>query len=359
MKRIGGLYDSIGEWENLRFALWRAARGRRAAAGVADFLSDAPQGLERLRRELAEETVKFGPYRPFIVRDTKRRDIMAPPFEQRVLHHAMLRVIGPALERSATDRSFASRAGLGPHLAVQRARHFARRGDWYLKLDVKRFYDSMPHEDLLALLRSRFRDRRLLRLLARLLDSHHASPGCGLPIGALTSQYLANFFLDGLDHLVLSGGRGRRYLRYMDDMVVWGSRGELLEIRDQVIEWLAQRGLEPKHGGELHRAESGAPWLGFVVYPGRVRLSVLARRRLTRRTKAAKKIGGEVDRQRRLTAQFAWAAQADDLAWCRAMLRRQGEYGEAQGQHAGAPRRLLEQHGGERRFGLPQQGAAR
>jgi RNA-directed DNA polymerase len=359
LKRIGGLHESIGTWENLRFALWRAARGRRTSPEVAGFLAGAPERLERLRRALAQESVTFGPYRPFVVRDTKRRDIMAPPFEQRVLHHAMLRVLGPMLERSATDRSFASRPGRGPQLALQLARSFARRGDWYLKLDVRRFYDSLRHADLMVLLSSRFRERRLLRLLARLLDSHHVRPGCGLPIGALTSQYLGNFFLDGLDHRVLSGARGRRYLRYMDDMIVWGGRGELLDVRETVVQWLADRGLEPKHGGELHRADTGAPWLGFVVYPGRVRLSAAARRRLARRTKAVRRIEDETERRSRLTAQFAWAGQADDLAWRRAMLRRQGEFGEVQGQRAGAPRRLVEQPGGQRHLGLPQQGAAR
>ena len=363
MKRIGGLYDRIGQRCNLARALWRAALGRRGCPEVAETIDGAESLLVALGAALRSEGVCFGPYRAFEVRDTKRRDIMAPPFDQRVLHHAMLAVLGPVLERSATDRSFACRRGYGQHRAIARARDFARRGDWYLKLDVHRYYDSIRHDGLLAALRKRFRERRVLRLWARLIDSYHASEGRGLPIGALTSQYLSNFFLDPLDHRILSSPScqlpSRAYLRYMDDIVVWGTRDELRRVLDEVRQWLGARGLTLKHGGELQPARTGAPWLGFIVYPGRVRLGRAARKRLARRCRQARRIRDAAIQHSCLTSLFAWAEQADDLSWRRAMLERQNEYGEAQGQDAGASRRFLEQRGGPCRLGLPQQGSAR
>jgi RNA-directed DNA polymerase len=92
-----------------------------------------------------------------------------------------------------------------------------------------------------------------------LVDSYHYSPGWGLPIGALTSQYLGNFFLDAIDHWVNQRWRIRRYQRYMDDMLLFGGPETLHDARRAVSVFLESLGLRLKNGGVLNRCELRLP----------------------------------------------------------------------------------------------------
>jgi len=280
MKRVGHLFDRIAERGNVAAAVWRAARGKRGRAEVAAFLENADAEIGRIVDELRSERYA---YRSFAVRDTKRRTIHAPPFRDRVVHHALLAVAGPVLERGAIAYSYACRTGRGQHACLAQLRRWVRRGDWFLKADVEKFYDTLPHEELLRLLGRRFSECRLIGLWERLLGSSHTAPGRGLPIGALSSQYLGNFYLDVTDHFCTQGLRARRYLRYMDDMLLLGDPDEVRHARGALDEHLALRGLRLKDGGVLNRAGLGIPWLGMTVYPGRMRLGAGGRRRLRRK----------------------------------------------------------------------------
>ena len=330
MKRIGGLFDRITTLPNWLEAFYRASQGRTGARIAAVRGADLDASLERLAKKMAAGEFAFGPYVSFWVRDPKLRLIRAPPFWQRVAHHAIVSVAGPVLELGATDRSHACRRGRGQAAALRAARRYARRGGWYLKMDVRQFYDSVRHDVLLSLLARRFRERRLLRLFAGLLASHETAPGCGLPIGALTSQYLANFLLDGLDRLLLA------------------------------FPGLAGRGLELKHGGEINRCEQGIPFLGFVIYPRRMRLNRQGRIRLRRRLRRYERDDSRgalapADFQQRATALFAWAAAGDDLNWRRAVCSLSRFERDAQGRQPRAARGGLEQRSGELPGVVPEQ----
>ena len=229
---------------------------------------------------------------------------------------------GPVLERGAIAHSYACRAGRGQHAALRQVRHWIRPGQWFLKLDVEKFYDSVDHALLRALLARRFRERRLLALFGRLIDSYAHRPEKGLPIGALTSQYLGNFYLDPFDHWVTQTRRVRRYLRYMDDLLFFGDHDELLVLREEAAALLDGLGLRIKDGGVLNRSELGVPYLGFVLYPDRTRLNAMGRRRLRRRMKELersfeKRRIGEKELCARGEALFAHARFGDDLGWRR------------------------------------------
>jgi len=322
--------------------------------------ANACQELSALGNRLAEGSYRFGAYTKFSIRDPKTRVIRAPAFRDRVVHHAMIAVTGPVFERGAIARSYACRKGLGPHRALRQAAAWARSSPAFLKVDVVRFYDSISHARLMAALARRFRERRLLALWKVLLDSYCLVPGRGLPIGALTSQYLGNFTLDLIDHWILEVAGMRRYLRYMDDMLVFGDLAALRTLRRRLVEKLAGLGLEAKHGGILNACALGVPWLGFTLYPDRVRTSRRGRHRLRRRwrTLERERIRGRLAPlalQARASALFAHPRQADDVAWRRTLLDSRA-YGEAleldEPRHAG---RLLEQQRQEVPLGVPQQ----
>ena len=320
-------------------------------------------GLEvetsRLVGELRNGSFQFGEYRTFTIRDPKTRAIHAPPFRDRVVHHALVGIAGAVFERGAIAHTYACRAGRGQHAALGQLRRWLRSDDWFLKLDVARFYDSVGHDVLRSLLARRFRERRLLDLFDRLIASHIYSPGKGLPIGALTSQYLGNFYLDSFDHWVNQKCHVRRYVRYMDDLLFLGDGETLRELRSSAATALAGLGLRIKDGGVLNQATLGVPYLGYVVYPDRARLNRQGRRRLRRRWKGLEREWensgvNELELQARAEALFAHARFGDDLGWRRmvAGFSRIGETQEPDPRPAG---RFVEQHGQELPLGLSQQ----
>ena len=367
MKQIGGLFEQVATRPNLVQALWRASRGKRDRPEVSDFVAQAPERLHQIGRQLAAGHYRFAAYRSFEVRDTKRRCIHAPSFQDRVVHHAIMAVTGPVLERGALVHSYACRRGRGQHAALQQARSWLRRTDWYGKMDVRRFYDSIHHDTLRALLLRRFRECHLLSLFDALLDSYQTAPGRGLPIGALTSQYLGNFYLDRFDHQLKAKAICPRYLRYMDDALVLGSRAQIDRVREVASPALAELGLALKNGGEWNRAERGIPFLGFVLYPDRIRVNFQGRRRFRRKLRGLKRAWSDerlddIQLQARATSLVAHVRRGDDLAWRQTVLDLH-DFGAETGaperdtpqRPARDPRRLLEQPSQELPLGLSQQ----
>jgi hypothetical protein len=160
---------------------------------------------------------------------------------------------------------------------VKRAQGFCRKRRYFLKLDVDKFFDSVDHEVLKGLLRTRVKDPDLLWLADRFIDHPvpWAAPGKGLPIGNLTSQHFANFYLSGLDHFVKERLRIPAYLRYMDDMVLLADEKlALWRARDAVQAFLNEGLRLSLNDGATLLAPigQGLPFLGFRVFPGVVRI---------------------------------------------------------------------------------------
>ena len=279
MTRVGGLFERVVSFENL-LAAWREARaGKGGKASVARFAFSLEPELHRIRARLLDGTYRFGPYRVFQVCDTKPRRIHAAPFRDRVVHHAIVRVLNPILDPTLVADTFACREGKGTLAAMRRVRQFVREvPDGYaLKCDVRKYFDSIERESLLGLLARKVKDPRLLDLLRRLVESAPAGlrgPGCGIPIGNLTSQVFANLYLSPLDHLIKEGLRVDRYARYVDDLVVIDeSKARLWEVESAIRDGLAGLGLDlhPRKVG-VRPVRSGVDFVGYVVFPDVVRV---------------------------------------------------------------------------------------
>jgi RNA-directed DNA polymerase len=280
MKRAGNLIEPIADADNLRLAFWKASKGKRGKGEVLRFRTDLDRRLRCLGEELLSGCVSWGPYHTFTIHDPKQRVICAAPFRDRVAHHAIINVLEPHFEAYQIHDSYACRKGKGLDAALARAARLSRRGDWYLKMDVRKYFDSMHHGVLKRLLRRRFKDPLLLNLLESVIDSYTTCRGRGVPIGNLTSQYFANHYLGVLDHYVKETLRLRRYVRYMDDMVVWDSdRGRLRQVRDQVAGFLDESlALELKPVC-LNACSRGMTFLGYRLFPNRLGLALRSRRR--------------------------------------------------------------------------------
>ena len=273
MKSFGGLWSQICDLETLRNAMNRAARGKRHRGPVIRFFEDAENQLKMLQSELLSGSYRPAPFSQFKIRDPKPRMISCAVFRDRIVHHATCCVIGPLLERSFIADSYACRVGKGSHSAVLRAQQFARENSYFAKLDIRRYFDSVDHDCLLTPLFSRFREkplRKLLELIVR-FPLTGQMPGKGVPIGNLTSQWFANFYLDAADHLIKEQWGVRGYVRYMDDLLLFDqTREKLEEIISNLGLWLkVERGLEIKiERLRLARCMEGIPFLGWRLFPG-------------------------------------------------------------------------------------------
>lgn len=312
MKRVGFLFDQILDRENLLLAYAKASRGKCLRRERIEFGENLEANIMALARGLRELSYPVGNYSRFTIHDPKEREICAAPFPERVLHHALMNVCGPHFERCMIFDSYASRKGKGQMRAVRRAQEFAGRNAWFLKCDIRKFFDSIPHGLLLAKLESKIKDPFVLAWFARLIGTYEKSPGRGLPIGNLTSQYFANLYLDGMDRLASP------YVRYMDDFVFWGNDKDLLLSLRERVETFAnvELGLELKQRPFVNRTRIGMDFLGFRVFPDRIALSrVSARRYITRVRGIVRHSADEKSAQMRLTSMTAFVAQADSHPW--------------------------------------------
>jgi RNA-directed DNA polymerase len=285
MRRAAKLFEQVLGWDNLQLACAKALRGKRAKTDARAFVERLDENLQWLGDELRSGRVQVGECLQFTVFDPKQRTITAPSFRERVLHHAIMNVCEPVFERFLISDTFACRKGKGRLACVARALEFARQYPFFLKMDVRKYFESIPHEILVCKLNRLFKDPRLLLLWERIIDSHHQRPGFGLPIGSLTSQHFANFYLSFLDRFVKEGLHAHGYVRYMDDFVIWGttSRG-LADVRGEITGFVrGELGLIPKENAVINRTALGMDFLGVRVFPDHLRLARRSKVRYVRK----------------------------------------------------------------------------
>ncbi len=321
--------SEIANYSNLSEALFLAAAGRRNRRYVQQFLEQAPQRLGDLSDSLFSERWRPSEMTEFVIYDPKRRLIHAPRFPDRIVHHALILQVGEHLDRMQIDDSFACRVGKGPLKAVERAQHFGRRFPWYLKMDVAGYFHSIRHSVLLEFVSRRIADAAVLRLFRRILAGFQATPGTGLPIGALTSQHLANLYLAGFDRWMTGQSACRGYVRYMDDMVVWcQTRSDAKALLLSATELLGDVWqLQLKGQSQINRASAGLPFCGYRIYPGIIRLTrrkKLIYRRICTHWEEQYRLGRVTAAQLQAGMASALAAvqAAESLAWRRSEMQR-------------------------------------
>lgn len=285
MKRATGLWPRVVAFDNLCAAARRAARGKRRVAGTARFLADLEPNALALQRALSSAEWRPGRAFTFEIHDPKRRTITAAPFEDRVVHHALMDVLEPTLDRRMVYESFACRKGKGTHAALRHARRMVRRHGWFLALDVEHCFETLAHEVVLETVERCIKDRRVLELSGRIVRAGGRA-GRGLPIGNLSSQWFANLVLDRLDHFVKEQPGARGYVRYMDDSVLFADEKAALVRALAAVDRFVGEELQlrlKERATILAPTRAGLPFLGWRIYPGTTRLRPQNLRRTRRR----------------------------------------------------------------------------
>ena len=182
--------------------------------------------------------------------------------------------------------SYATRVDKGTHKALDRASGFNRKYGFFLKLDVRKYFDSMDHAILMKALEKKFKDMAIIQIFKKVIESYETLQGKGVPIGNLTSQYFANHYLAGLDHHIKEELKINAYVRYMDDMVLWHDDKEYLkDCAVKVKEFLKkQLELELKVS-QINKTYNGVNFLGYKLKKDFVKLSDSSKKRFVRKMK--------------------------------------------------------------------------
>lgn len=278
----------VADFNNLATAFGLAATGKADRPDVVAFRADLNAELSRLGVDIRAGVVDVGRFRRFRIFDPKPRTIHAPVFRERVLHHALMRQIGPVLDRALIFDTYACRWGKGALAAVHRAQHHLRRFPFFVKVDVRAYFDSVDHVVLVRQLERRIADPGIRALCSRIIGAYETSPGRGLPIGALTSQHFANQYLGPLDRFLLEELKVAAMVRYMDDSAWWcqtkAEAWATLRAVTRFVPSALKLALHPH--AYVQRSQQGLSFLGFRIFAGRLYLSARRRQRFRRAVRA-------------------------------------------------------------------------
>ena len=302
MKRFTNLWCQITDFANLLEAARKAQKGKRYRDNILAFNYNRESELLALQATLLAQTYRPGAYRTFEIVEPKRRLISAAPYRDRVVHHALCNIIAPLVEPSFIYDSYANRVGKGSHRALDRFIHFSRNRRFVLQCDLQKYFPSIDHNILKAVIRRKIKCKNTLWLIDSIIDNSNEQPPAvfhfpgddllspidrrrGLPIGNLTSQFFANWYLNPFDHFVKNTLRVKNYVRYVDDFALFSDSREFLQDARQAIEEnLATLRLKIHPvKSQLFETRHGANFLGFRVLPDRIRVRTENLRRARRR----------------------------------------------------------------------------
>lgn len=293
------IFHNLTTLDNL-FACWHEAKKNKGARiRVQRFAEDPLRYLATIQQRLRERSYSFGPYKTFTVREKKFRDVVDAPMKDRIVHWMLYRHLLPIWMPRFIHDTYGNLPGRGTHAAVHRLAAWCRANDarWVLQLDISKYFYAIPHDRLKARVLRHIGDEDLRRLVIALVDSfrtddrydalfapdstYRLTPAKGMPIGNLSSQLFANIYLNDFDHWIKEGLRIKRYLRYVDDIVILGeSPDQLHKIGAQITARLTADGLtvHPKKI-RLAPVSAGAPFLGYIAHPNHISAGQYLRRR--------------------------------------------------------------------------------
>lgn len=260
-KRVGNIYLPNCDYSSLYHAYRKAAKGKRYRSDVLHFTNNLEGNLLSLLEDLQNHTYTVGDYREFYVYEPKKRLIMALPFRDRVAQWWVYSILYPIFDATFIEDSYACRKGKCQKAAADKLKSMLKQtevmgGRWYyLKLDIAKYFYRIYHDKLLEIIRRKIKDPDMLRLLEKIIKGDGTNcfglsicenvedavrlSDRGMPIGNLTSQLLANVYLNELDQFCKKVLGTKFYIRYMDDVIILAkSKAELHEIKDRIEAFL-------------------------------------------------------------------------------------------------------------------------
>lgn len=307
MKRHGNLWSKITSAENIEYAHNMAKRGKGHYSSVQRVERNRQEHLNNARDMLLSKSFTTGTYQvEERMEGGKMRTIYKLPyFPDRIVQHAAMAVCGPIFRRSMIRDTFQSMPERGTADARRRIRLLINQYPYALKMDIRKYYPSVKNNLMKQAVRRKVKCKDTLWLLDDIIDSHK-----GLPIGNLTSQYFGNVYLNQFDWWVKQQLGVKGYFRYCDDLILLGSKDDLIQWQKDVSQKLSDIGLEVKPSWQIKNLKTqGVDFVGYVFYHDKTRL----RRSIAEnfRRKAIKALAtNPLDALRSLVAYKGWMMRA-------------------------------------------------
>ncbi len=245
-----------------------------------------------LRYDLLNHTYKHKGYQQFRINDPKPRLIHKTSVRDRLLHHAVYRILYPYFDKKFISDSFSCRNDKGTHRALNRFERFIRmvsknntKTCWILKCDIKKFFASVDQFTLIKILGEHIQDENTINLLKEIIFSFKSN---GLPLGNLTSQLFANVYLNELDQFVKHKLKIKHYIRYADDFVFLSRDKNLLKnLIPQIQNFLQDELKLTLHPDKIFikTIYSGVDFLGWINFEDHRTLRTKTKNRIFQRIK--------------------------------------------------------------------------
>lgn len=289
-------FDNIISIENLLNAWREFKKNKSNRKDVQEFQLKLMDNIFSLHLDLKNKTYTHSLYTAFKINDPKPRDIHKAEVRDRLLHHAIYRVLYPYFDNKFIYDSYSCRVGKGTHKAMNRFTYFHRkvsknntRTCFVLKCDIRKFFASIDHDVLKNILDKYIQNKDTCELLSNIIDSfpfpRSDLGGTGLPLGNLTSQLLVNIYMNEFDQFMKHILKVKYYIRYADDFVILSEDKKYLESTLYTIEEFLERKLKlTMHPDKvfIKTLASGVDFLGFVHFPNHRILRTSTKRRMIR-----------------------------------------------------------------------------
>lgn len=325
MKSYNHLYECLISDENIEAAIIEAASGNMKRYKLKKMKENPSKYIEYVR----ECIINYEPHdhTPKIINDgiyEKKREIIVPTIEEHLVHHAVMRLLKQIFMKGMYEHSYASIPDRGCFAGMKTMKKWIWRNErhikYCLKLDIRKFFDSISQGILIDMLKHKIHDSKFMNLLEEIIHTTDH----GLPLGFYTSQWFANFYLQKLDHFIKEDLRIKYYMRYMDDMVLFMSnKRELHKIKYILLKYINNTlNLEFKNNWQIFRFHTNSDkgrfldFMGFRFYRNRVTL----RRKITRRAirkanRISRKKKPTVYDARQMISYIGWTKPTDTYSW--------------------------------------------
>lgn len=267
MKRKGNLWEKITSKENIELAYTKAKRHKSWQHKVQAVEKQKEKLLVELRDSLINGTYHTAKYRIKTIYEPKKREIYILPFyPDRIVHHAIMNVLEPIWDSYLINDTYACRKGKGQHSGSTRCMEFVRKNKFCLKCDISKFYPSIPHKELKALIRRKIKCKKTLALLDEIIDS--VDTPTNVPIGNYLSQWFGNLYMYPLDNFIKQDNHIKCYIRYCDDFLLFSNNKDELKLMAKKIEDFVVNNLKLKLSKcNLLPTSQGIDFLGYRHFP--------------------------------------------------------------------------------------------
>ena len=266
MKRKNNLYQEICKIENIISTFNEVCRNTNNKKKVQNYKQYKSIYISRIYNVLNNKTYKVGKYNVFTIYEPKERRIVSQNLQDKVINHLVARyILYPVVMPCLIDQNVASRKNKGTRKGLEYAKMYDKKckikyKDYYiLKFDISKFFASIDQKILKEKIKRKIKDQDALNIVFKIIDSEEQ----GLGIGSMTSQCLAIFYLNDLDHFIKEKLKIKYYIRYQDDGLIFHESKEYLKVCFKEIEkFLDKEHLKLNNKSRIYKNTNNFVFLG-------------------------------------------------------------------------------------------------